>query len=46
MCFGKINGQKTDIRIRVTNGECEIAVKFGSFDSHDRLELCQKIGKD
>lgn len=46
MYFGKINGQKTDIRIRVTNGECEIAAKFGSFGSHDRLELCQKIEKD
>ena len=46
MYFGKINEQKTDIRIRVTNGECEIAAKFGSFGSHDRLELCQKIEKD
>lgn len=46
MCFGEINDQKTDIRIRVTNGECEIAAKFGSFSSHNRLELCQKIEKD
>jgi len=46
MCFGKINEQKTDIRIRITNGECEIVAKFGSFSSHDRLELSQKIEKD
>lgn len=46
MYFGKINEQKTDIRIRITNGECEVAAKFGSFGSHDRLELSQKIEKE
>ncbi|MGI6373737.1 MAG: hypothetical protein ACOX0C_00050 [Patescibacteria group bacterium] len=46
MFFGIINGQKTDIRTRITNGECEIAVKFGSFSSPDRLELSQRIEKD
>jgi len=43
MFFGNINNQKTDIRVRVTNGECEVAAKFGSFGSHDRIELVQKI---
>lgn len=46
MFFGKINKQKTDIRVRVTNGECEVVVKFGSFGSHNRIELCQKIEKN
>lgn len=46
MYFGEINGQKTDIRVRITDGDCEIAAKFGSFDSHDRMELCQAINKN
>lgn len=43
MFFGKINEQDVDIRVRTTNGDCEVVVKFGSFGSYNRTELCQKI---
>lgn len=46
MYFGEVNGQKVDARVRTTNGECEVVVKFGPFGAHDRIELCQKIGQD
>ncbi len=43
MCFGDIGTKKLDIRIRITNGECEVVVKSGLFGSHDRIEVSQKI---
>ena len=43
MYFGEIGDKKIDIRVRVTNGECETVVKSGSFWSHDRVEVSQKI---
>ena len=43
MYFGSVGTKKIDIRIRITNGECEIVVKSGSFGSHDRIEIAQKI---
>jgi adenylate cyclase class IV len=43
MYFGKIGTKKLDIRVRVTNGECEVVVKSGSFGAHDRIEIAQKI---
>ena len=46
MYFGEINNQKTDIRVRITNGACEVAAKFGSFGASDRVEICQPINKD
>ncbi|MBU4347190.1 hypothetical protein KJ586_01825 [Patescibacteria group bacterium] len=46
MFFGEIGSKKIDIRVRVTNGECEVVVKSGSFGSHDRIEISQKINQD
>ncbi len=47
MCFGVIGGKKTDVRIRVTNGECEVVLKQGtSFGGHDRVEVSQEISAD
>lgn len=43
MYFGNIGTKKLDIRVRVTNGECEVVVKSGSFGAHDRIEVSQKI---
>jgi len=43
MYFGDIGSKKLDIRVRVTNGECEVVVKSGSFGAHDRIEMAQKI---
>lgn len=43
MYFGSIGTKKIDIRVRITNGECEVVVKSGSFGSHDRIEIAQKI---
>lgn len=42
MYFGKVGVKKIDIRVRITNGECEAVIKTGSFGSHDRTEssLC------
>jgi ubiquinone/menaquinone biosynthesis C-methylase UbiE len=46
MLFGEVAEKKIDIRIRITNGECEVVVKSGSFGSHDRIEISQKIYPD
>lgn len=46
MYFGKIGQEKIDVRVRITNGECEIVVKSGLFGSHDRFEIAQKINPD
>lgn len=46
MFFGEIGSKKIDIRVRVTNGECEVVVKSGSFGSHDRIEISQNINKE
>ncbi|MEK7162931.1 MAG: hypothetical protein AAB696_01445 [Patescibacteria group bacterium] len=43
MYFGNVGTKKLDIRARVTNGECEVVVKSGSFGAHDRIEIAQKI---
>lgn len=43
MCFGNLGPKKIDIRIRITNGECEIVIKSGSFGAYDRTEVAQKI---
>lgn len=43
MYFGNIGTKKLDIRVRVTNGKCEVVVKSGSFGAHDRIEVAQKI---
>lgn len=46
MYFGKTNDKKTlDIRVRVTNGDAEIALKKGSLHSHDRIEILTPIDK-
>lgn len=46
MYFGKIENNKFDIRIRVTNGKAEVAVKKGSLHAEDRVELTQQINKN
>lgn len=46
MFFGSIGVKKLDIRVRITNGTCEIVVKSGSFGSHERVEVTQKISAD
>ncbi|OGY43952.1 MAG: hypothetical protein A2729_01355 [Candidatus Buchananbacteria bacterium RIFCSPHIGHO2_01_FULL_39_14] len=43
MYFGKINGKQIDLRVRVTNGNCEVVVKSGPFGSPERIEISQKI---
>ncbi len=43
MFFGRAGTKETDVRVRVTNGKCEVVVKLGSFGSHDRIEMAQKI---
>lgn len=43
MCFGNIGTKKLDVRIRITNGKCEVVIKSGSFGSHNRIEMSQKI---
>lgn len=46
MFFGEVNGQKLDIRVRVTNGNCEVVSKAGIFGSHNRTEVSQSITKE
>lgn len=43
MLFGTVNDTKLDIRIRVTNGKCEVVSKAGDFGSHNRTEVSQSI---
>lgn len=43
MYFGNIGAKKIDVRVRITNGDCEVVIKSGSFGSHDRVEMSQKI---
>lgn len=43
MYFGNVGTKKIDVRVRITNGECEVVVKSGSFGSHDRIEIAQEI---
>lgn len=43
MCFGNVGTKKIDIRVRTTNGACEVVVKSGSFGAHDRIEIAQDI---
>lgn len=46
MYFGDIGEKKLDVRVRITNGECEVVVKSGLFGSHDRVEMSQKIAPE
>lgn len=46
MYFGNIGTKKLDTRVRITNGECEVVVKSGSFGAHDRIEVAQKINPE
>ena len=45
MYFGKIDKVSLDVRIRITNGESEIAIKKGALHAHDRIEMSQPIDK-
>lgn len=46
MFFGSISNNDYDIRVRITNGQCEVVVKKGAFHSHDRKEVSQEIKKE
>jgi len=46
MYFGSIVDKKTDIRVRVTNGQSEVVVKLGSFGAHNRIEVAQSISQE
>lgn len=46
MYFGSVENKKIDIRVRVTNGQSEVVVKFGSFGAHDRIEVAQAISQE
>lgn len=43
MFFGEIEKQQVDVRVRVTNGQCEVVTKTGSFWAADRKEQSQNI---
>lgn len=43
MYFDLVYSKKIDIRVRITNGECEVVAKSGIFGSCDRTEVVQKI---
>jgi adenylate cyclase class IV len=43
MMFGQVNDTPLDIRIRVTNGKCEVVSKAGVFGSHNRTETATSI---
>lgn len=46
MLFGQVKNVNLDIRIRVTNGKCEVVSKAGNFGSHNRTEFSQDIAPD
>lgn len=46
MYFGNIGTKKLDVKVRVTNRECEVVVKTGSFGAHNRTEVAQKINPE
>jgi len=45
MYFGMINKKNIDIRVRITNGQSEIVMKYGKLNAADRLETSQEINK-
>jgi hypothetical protein len=47
MFFGVVQANTHDIRVRCTNGSCEVVMKTGtSFNAHDRVEVSQNIQPD
>lgn len=46
MYFGEIGTKKIDVRVRITNGECEVVIKVGKFGSHNRTEIVQNINQE
>lgn len=46
MFFGTVGDNTFDIRVRVTNGNCEIVLKKGLWHAHNREETAQAINKD
>ncbi len=45
MYFGTVGSKKVDIRVRVTDGRCEVVIKSGSFGAHDRIEFPQAVSR-
>lgn len=45
MYFGKVGQASLDVRVRITNGESEVAIKKGALHAHDRIEMSQPIDK-
>jgi len=45
MYFGKAANESIDIRVRITNGKSEVAIKKGALYAHDRMEFSQAIEK-
>lgn len=46
MFFGETNTGTLDVRVRITNGDAEVAIKKGSFHADDRKEVEQSISTD
>jgi len=45
MYFGKIGQASLDVRVRITNGDSEVAIKKGVLHAHDRIEMSQSIDR-
>lgn len=46
MFFGETDTGTLDVRVRITNGDGEVAIKKGSFHADDRKEVEQSISAD
>jgi len=46
MYFGMMDKKNIDIRVRVTNGDCEVVIKVGSYGAPDRIEITQLISME
>ena len=45
MFFGKTDKGEIDVRVRITNGQAEIAVKKGFLHTFGRVEIINRINK-
>lgn len=46
MLLGETDAGALDVRVRITNGDAEVAIKKGSFHADDRKEVEQPISTD